>query len=88
MCNSYQSRADARAKAVEEKSNSTELKLKEADEKLQKLRTNIVALLQKVQEVTALFVLINHPKYTTPSYLSINWNLCYINPICEKRCSK
>uniref|UniRef100_A0A3Q4BQU6 CW-type domain-containing protein n=1 Tax=Mola mola TaxID=94237 RepID=A0A3Q4BQU6_MOLML len=50
LCNSYQSRADARAKAVEEKSNSTELKLKEADEKLQKLRTNIVALLQKVQE--------------------------------------
>uniref|UniRef100_A0A3Q3ATM2 MORC family CW-type zinc finger 2 n=1 Tax=Kryptolebias marmoratus TaxID=37003 RepID=A0A3Q3ATM2_KRYMA len=50
LCNSYQSRADAKAKAVEEKNNSTELKLKEADEKLQKLRTNIVALLQKVQE--------------------------------------
>ncbi|KAM7416598.1 hypothetical protein PAMA_018580 [Pampus argenteus] len=50
LCNSYQSRADARAKAVEEKSNSTEVKLKEADEKLQTLRTNIVALLQKVQE--------------------------------------
>ncbi|KAK5604148.1 hypothetical protein CRENBAI_022475 [Crenichthys baileyi] len=50
LCNSYQSRADARAKAVEEKNNTTELKLKEADEKLQKLRTNIVALLQKVQE--------------------------------------
>ncbi|XP_035021898.2 ATPase MORC2 isoform X1 [Hippoglossus stenolepis] len=50
LCNSYQSRADARAKAVEEKSNSAEIKLKEADEKLQKLRTNIVALLQKVQE--------------------------------------
>ncbi|XP_074526936.1 ATPase MORC2 isoform X2 [Halichoeres trimaculatus] len=50
LCNSYQSRADARAKAVEEKSNNTEIKLKEADEKLQKLRTNIVALLQKVQE--------------------------------------
>ncbi|XP_053727372.1 ATPase MORC2 isoform X1 [Synchiropus splendidus] len=50
LCNSYQSRADARAKAVEEKSNNNELKLKEADEKLQKLRTNIVALLQKVQE--------------------------------------
>ncbi|KAK1892754.1 ATPase MORC2 [Dissostichus eleginoides] len=33
-----------------EKSNSNEVKLKEADEKLQKLRTNIVALLQKVQE--------------------------------------
>lgn len=54
MCNSYQSRADARAKAVEEKSNSTEIKLREADEKLQKLRTNIVALLQKVQEVRSL----------------------------------
>uniref|UniRef100_A0A672FBC4 CW-type domain-containing protein n=1 Tax=Salarias fasciatus TaxID=181472 RepID=A0A672FBC4_SALFA len=50
LCNSYQSRADARAKAVEEKSNNTEVKLREADEKLQKLRTNIVALLQKVQE--------------------------------------
>uniref|UniRef100_A0A3P8VTM7 MORC family CW-type zinc finger 2 n=1 Tax=Cynoglossus semilaevis TaxID=244447 RepID=A0A3P8VTM7_CYNSE len=50
LCNSYQSRADARAKAVEEKNHSTEVKLKEADEKLQKLRTNIVALLQKVQE--------------------------------------
>ncbi|XP_077601031.1 ATPase MORC2-like isoform X1 [Stigmatopora nigra] len=50
LCNSYQSRADAKAKAVEDKSNSTEVKLKEADEKLQKLRTNIVALLQKVQE--------------------------------------
>ncbi|XP_068617196.1 ATPase MORC2 isoform X2 [Brachionichthys hirsutus] len=50
LCNSYQSRADARAKAVEDKSNSAEVKLKEADEKLQKLRTNIVALLQKVQE--------------------------------------
>ncbi|XP_028270777.1 ATPase MORC2 isoform X2 [Parambassis ranga] len=50
LCNSYQSRADARAKAVEEKNSSTEVKLREADEKLQKLRTNIVALLQKVQE--------------------------------------
>ncbi|KAM9858831.1 ATPase MORC2 isoform 1-T1 [Aulostomus maculatus] len=50
LCNSYQSRADARAKAVEEKSNSAEVRLKQADEKLQKLRTNIVALLQKVQE--------------------------------------
>lgn len=51
LCNSYQSRADARAKAVEEKSSSAETKLREADEKLQKLRTNIVQLLQKVQEV-------------------------------------
>ncbi|XP_031685831.1 ATPase MORC2A isoform X1 [Oncorhynchus kisutch] len=50
LCNSYQSRADARAKAVEEKSSSAETKLREADEKLQKLRTNIVQLLQKVQE--------------------------------------
>ncbi|XP_072289495.1 ATPase MORC2 isoform X2 [Eucyclogobius newberryi] len=50
LCNSYQSRADAKAKAVEEKCSNTENKLKEADEKLQKLRTNIVALLQKVQE--------------------------------------
>lgn len=39
---------------MEEKSNSNEVKLKEADEKLQKLRTNIVALLQKVQEVSLL----------------------------------
>ena len=51
LCNSYQSRADAKAKAVEEKSSNAEIKLKEADEKLQKLRTNIVSLLQKVQEV-------------------------------------
>ncbi|CAL9708316.1 unnamed protein product [Knipowitschia caucasica] len=50
LCNSYQSRADAKAKAVEERCNNTENKLKEGDEKLQKLRTNIVALLQKVQE--------------------------------------
>ncbi|XP_056141543.1 ATPase MORC2 isoform X2 [Lampris incognitus] len=50
LCNSYQSRADAKAKAVEEKNSNAEIKLKEADEKLQKLRTNIVALLQKVQE--------------------------------------
>uniref|UniRef100_A0A8C5B8L1 CW-type domain-containing protein n=2 Tax=Gadus morhua TaxID=8049 RepID=A0A8C5B8L1_GADMO len=50
LCNSYQSRADAKAKAVEEKSSNAETKLKEADEKLQKLRANIVSLLQKVQE--------------------------------------
>lgn len=79
MCNSYQNRADARAKAVEEKSNSTEVKLKEADEKLQKLRTNIVALLQKVQEVrlTTLSVLIDHSKHTPPSYLPVRWNICH-----------
>uniref|UniRef100_H2UWN5 MORC family CW-type zinc finger 2 n=1 Tax=Takifugu rubripes TaxID=31033 RepID=H2UWN5_TAKRU len=67
LCNSYQSRADARAKAVEEKSNSLELKLKEADEKLQNLRTNIVALLQKVQEVTADYV-----KYTPTLTAAVN----------------
>ncbi|XP_061117384.1 ATPase MORC2 isoform X1 [Conger conger] len=50
LCNSYQSRADARARAVEEKSSSAEARLRESEEKLQKLRTNIVALLQKVQE--------------------------------------
>ncbi|XP_010718753.1 ATPase MORC2 isoform X2 [Meleagris gallopavo] len=51
LCNSYQIRADARAKAFEENLRNTERKLKETEEKLQKLRTNIVALLQKVQEV-------------------------------------
>lgn len=51
LCNSYQTRADARAKACEENLRNTERKLKETEEKLQKLRTNIVALLQKVQEV-------------------------------------
>ncbi|KAM6052657.1 ATPase MORC2 isoform 1-T1 [Chlamydotis macqueenii] len=50
LCNSYQSRADARAKACEENLRNSERKLKETEEKLQKLRTNIVALLQKVQE--------------------------------------
>ncbi|XP_014812109.1 PREDICTED: MORC family CW-type zinc finger protein 2 isoform X2 [Calidris pugnax] len=50
LCNSYQTRADARAKACEENLRNTERKLKETEEKLQKLRTNIVALLQKVQE--------------------------------------
>ncbi|XP_053558192.1 LOW QUALITY PROTEIN: ATPase MORC2-like [Bombina bombina] len=50
LCNSYQSRADTRAKASEENLRNTERKLKEAEEKLQKLRTNIVSLLQKVQE--------------------------------------
>ncbi|XP_028680468.1 ATPase MORC2 isoform X2 [Erpetoichthys calabaricus] len=50
LCNSYQTRADARTRAVEEKSNSAETRLRETEEKLQKLRTNIVALLQKVQE--------------------------------------
>uniref|UniRef100_F7E6K8 Serine/threonine-protein phosphatase 2A 55 kDa regulatory subunit B delta isoform n=1 Tax=Xenopus tropicalis TaxID=8364 RepID=F7E6K8_XENTR len=50
LCNSYQSRADSRAKASEENLRNTEKKLREAEEKLQKLRTNIVSLLQKVQE--------------------------------------
>lgn len=51
LCNSYQSRAESRARAVEEKSNGSEAKLRESEDKLRKLRTNIVALLQKVQEV-------------------------------------
>ncbi|XP_063310852.1 ATPase MORC2 [Pelobates fuscus] len=50
LCNSYQNRADSRAKASEENLRTTEKKLREAEEKLQKLRTNIVSLLQKVQE--------------------------------------
>ncbi|XP_036618783.1 ATPase MORC2 isoform X2 [Trichosurus vulpecula] len=50
LCNSYQTRADARAKASEENLRASERKLQETEEKLQKLRTNIVALLQKVQE--------------------------------------
>uniref|UniRef100_A0A8C1ZIK6 MORC family CW-type zinc finger 2 n=1 Tax=Cyprinus carpio TaxID=7962 RepID=A0A8C1ZIK6_CYPCA len=50
LCNSYQTRAESRARAVEEKSSGAETKLKESEEKLRKLRTNIVALLQKVQE--------------------------------------
>ncbi|XP_007952117.1 ATPase MORC2 [Orycteropus afer afer] len=50
LCHSYQSRADSRAKASEESLRNSERKLRETEEKLQKLRTNIVALLQKVQE--------------------------------------
>ncbi|NWV72716.1 MORC2 protein, partial [Dasyornis broadbenti] len=50
LCNSYQTRADARAKACEENLQNTERKLRETEDKLQKLRTNIMALLQKVQE--------------------------------------
>ncbi|NXU04179.1 MORC2 protein, partial [Buphagus erythrorhynchus] len=50
LCNSYQTRADARAKACEENLHNSERKLRETEEKLQKLRTNIMALLQKVQE--------------------------------------
>ncbi|XP_040859546.1 ATPase MORC2 isoform X2 [Ochotona curzoniae] len=47
LCNSYQSRADSRAKVSEENLRTSERKLRETEEKLQKLRTNIVALLQK-----------------------------------------
>ncbi|XP_044131166.1 ATPase MORC2 [Bufo gargarizans] len=50
LCNSYQSRADLRAKTCEEMQRTAEKKCKESEEKLQKLRTNIVSLLQKVQE--------------------------------------
>ncbi|KAM6246679.1 ATPase MORC2 isoform 2-T2 [Porphyrio hochstetteri] len=50
LCNSYQTRADARARACEENLRTSQRKLRETEEKLQKLRTNIVALLQKVQE--------------------------------------
>ncbi|XP_061459212.1 ATPase MORC2 isoform X2 [Rhineura floridana] len=50
LCNSYQTRANAQAKASEERLRVQEQKLTETKEKLQKLRTNIVALLQKVQE--------------------------------------
>lgn len=50
LCNSYQTRADARAKACEGSLRNLERKLRETEEKLQKLRTNIMALLQKVQE--------------------------------------
>ncbi|KAF7239818.1 ATPase MORC2 [Varanus komodoensis] len=47
LCNSYQTRANAQVKACEEKLHIQEQKLIETKEKLQKLRTNIVALLQK-----------------------------------------
>ncbi|XP_048369648.1 ATPase MORC2 isoform X2 [Sphaerodactylus townsendi] len=50
LCNSYQNRANAQAKLSEEKLLVQEQKHAETKEKLQKLRTNIVALLQKVQE--------------------------------------
>ncbi|KAM6111862.1 ATPase MORC2 isoform 2-T2 [Pterocles gutturalis] len=50
LCKSYQTRADTRAKACEENLRNSERRLRETEEKLQKLRTNIVALLQKVQE--------------------------------------
>ncbi|XP_054851936.1 ATPase MORC2 isoform X2 [Eublepharis macularius] len=50
LCNSYQTKANDKARACEEKLLVEEQKLAETKEKLQKLRTNIVALLQKVQE--------------------------------------
>uniref|UniRef100_A0A670JLZ1 MORC family CW-type zinc finger 2 n=1 Tax=Podarcis muralis TaxID=64176 RepID=A0A670JLZ1_PODMU len=50
LCNSYQTQANAQAKASEEKLHVQEQKLVETKEKLQKLRTNIVSLLKKVQE--------------------------------------
>nr|XP_060641319.1 ATPase MORC2 isoform X2 [Anolis sagrei ordinatus] len=50
LCNSYQTRANAQAKACEEKLHIQEQTVAETKEKLQRLRTNIVALLQKVQE--------------------------------------
>uniref|UniRef100_A0AAY3ZZH8 CW-type domain-containing protein n=1 Tax=Denticeps clupeoides TaxID=299321 RepID=A0AAY3ZZH8_9TELE len=53
LCNSYQSRAESRARAVEEKSSGAEAKLRESEEKLRKLRTNIVALLQKDIEISS-----------------------------------
>ncbi|XP_043736401.1 LOW QUALITY PROTEIN: ATPase MORC2-like [Cervus elaphus] len=50
LCHSYQSRADLRAKAFEESLRTSERKLRET-EKLRKLRTNIVALLQKDRDI-------------------------------------
>lgn len=57
---------------MEEKNNSAELKLKEADEKLQKLRTNIVALLQKVQEVRPLTMYCTY-------FFTLLWNFQKVN---------
>ncbi|KAG8146119.1 putative MORC family CW-type zinc finger protein [Naja naja] len=50
LCSSYQTRANGQIQACEEKVHVLEQKVRETNEKLQKLRTNIVALLQKVQE--------------------------------------
>ncbi|KAL1765848.1 MORC family CW-type zinc finger protein 2B [Sigmodon hispidus] len=50
LCNSYQSCADSRAKASEESLRISQKKLHETEEKLQKLRANVLALLQKAQE--------------------------------------
>ncbi|EHB10771.1 MORC family CW-type zinc finger protein 2 [Heterocephalus glaber] len=51
LCHSYQSYADSQAKASEESLRTSERKLCEGEEKLQKLRTNIIALLQKAQDI-------------------------------------
>uniref|UniRef100_H0XJK5 CW-type domain-containing protein n=1 Tax=Otolemur garnettii TaxID=30611 RepID=H0XJK5_OTOGA len=50
LCQSYQSRADSWTKASEESLRTSERKLRETEDKLQTLRTNVVALLQKVRE--------------------------------------
>ncbi|XP_028639430.1 ATPase MORC2B [Grammomys surdaster] len=50
LCHSFQSCADSQAKASEESLRISQKKLEETEEKLQKLRTNIRALLQKAQE--------------------------------------
>ncbi|XP_070619238.1 LOW QUALITY PROTEIN: ATPase MORC2 [Erythrolamprus reginae] len=50
LCNSYQTRACGQIQACEEKVHVLEQKVTETNDKLQKLRTNIIALLQKVQE--------------------------------------
>ncbi|XP_018410992.1 PREDICTED: MORC family CW-type zinc finger protein 2 [Nanorana parkeri] len=68
LCNSYQNRADLRAKTSEELQRNTENKLKESEEKLQRLRTNIVSLLQKVQECTQIKV--KHTKHYARDLLS------------------
>ena len=73
LCHSYQSRADSRAKASEESLRTSERKLRETEEKLQKLRTNIVALLQKVQEVSQATLSLQRPTWCLggggPGYL-------------------
>ncbi|KAM5273658.1 ATPase MORC2-like [Ctenodactylus gundi] len=48
--NSSHSQSDSRAKASEKRLHVLERKLRETERKLQKLRSNIVTLLQKVQE--------------------------------------
>ncbi|XP_021510853.2 ATPase MORC2B-like [Meriones unguiculatus] len=50
LCHSYQSSADSQAKASEESLCISQKKLHETEEKLHKLRTNVLALLKKAQE--------------------------------------